>query len=1146
MKNFKVKRKIVSIFSIVILIGAFLAPVFAGFLSIFSTKNHNIQEVDTANAIDYLEYTNNLVDEMKTAITTDFSEKYSYKDEFPVFAEHQTSSKLCWAYSASKVAETTLMLGIGEYYNFSEVATAYFAYLNGLNETIDSFGSFTKFDNTIKQSGIVHESDFSNDNIVKVNETNASKFNHVKDFADKSLPQKLIPIYLSNNNKFKESNNQENIIKYYLKNYGGLNIALPSGSMFRYDEFTGRWVFDTTTSQNEGKPINENHAVCLIGWNDSGFVGLNSWGVDDSESYEEVVIPYSIMNKYYNDEIKFQGSVNHDWLCGYNYVEDSSVVISSSSAQKFSSTILNNVQNDLKNVFYLTEEIELVYKISNVDNFDTVYVEISKGGQDVTSKFNISYDDTDKEITINWVPTDANFSPSTTFYGGGTYLIRIFEDVNLMTVKSFSIFTGSEISYVKLENNISMDDTVYYSMMNNFATSDNTETYYINYAGSYQLDMYLTDLGELKQMTGEPSADNLVRIVEFAVYDESNSKFVSETNNGYLAFQGNNSSTQNCYSFILRNLTQNFVGKLIRFKVNIFSPYAPTKCIQQFYFNFFVSGVDDATASANAYQVSYVLNGGKNSINNVDIYPQYTKDQMTSVKLASPERVGYTFDGWYLDSAFATELQDSLLCGDIAGNIVLYAKWIYSDTSYYTSNLTIANVYNYDKSEKDLTGLDFSTGANLTYGESIKLKALFNLTDDLINETFTFKYYYYVNGALIDEVALIQSSDMGRVQESYSIYFGGLNDEILSYPNFEAGSYVVEVVSVAVIRHKFSITESLSYNVLVNPKEVNVIYDSNASIFTYDAQEHLPKASFAGYYVEDASDFVEVKFNGEAKTNFGEYSYKILDITNANYKINESEKNKDYWLYINKKQLVLNWTNSSAFYNGRAQYPVCEIEGIIEGDVVSVSLDSMGYVNAGTYTFEVQGTSNVNYDVPTSQKVTFVIKPAPITVKFNDVEERAQSAIAYRTQITFKVEGNLYDSKDSLNIEGYSLGLTKMDAGEYEINGSYDNSNYDVHFIPGIYLLTGYYYVYYTMPDGEIVSELVNYGETPKGVEHLIKISKLKKIQYSTELIETGDDIYVIVTVKDYTWYVVIGAFIVGFVFVYWFITRKIRRNKVR
>ena len=76
---------------------------------------------------------------------------------------------------------------------------------------------------------------------------------------------------------------------------------------------------------------------------------------------------------------------------------------------------------------------------SGVSNFESVFVNIYKDSQDVSSIFDIEYNDSNKTITISWNPTNYNFAPSSTnfskdsrmFFGGGTYAIHIFEDLNL-------------------------------------------------------------------------------------------------------------------------------------------------------------------------------------------------------------------------------------------------------------------------------------------------------------------------------------------------------------------------------------------------------------------------------------------------------------------------------------------------------------------------------------------------------------------------------------------------------------------------------------------------------------------------------------------------------------------------------------------
>lgn len=1146
----KFKKKIVSFIGAMAIVFVSIAVA----LSFASENNKNLAFDDASithaySEENYVDYADDLIAEIEQANSNLYSESYSLKNDYIILTENQTNSKLCWAYSGLKVLETTLMVQTQEYYNFSEMAVAYFAYLDKLNGTIDSFGSFRKLDETIKDKGIVNESDFSNDNYGKINETNHTNFSWVENFADKNLPQTVAPIYLSRNVNFKASNNEENIIKYYIKNIGGLNIALPAGSMFRNDQTTGKWVFEyNVTSDYEGKNLNENHAVCLIGWNSTGFIGLNSWGVDVSSSYEEIIIPYSVMDKYYRGEILFNGSVNNDWLCGYNYVGNANVYIESTSADEFTTTILKRNTNPLKNVFLLTEKISMSFKLENVTNFETVYLSVYKAGEDVTSNFTISYDDENKQVNLLFSPKETNFGFNAKFFAGGNFSLRFYEDVKLLASKSITVYTGVEVSYIRFENtSINSTDDDSYSMMNTIASDKSTNVQYIYYEDTYAINMYLTELGKLSKVSSTLPVAELVKVNGFSVYNEGTGEFETQINDGYFVFDGNLSSTGNCYKFKLQYLSSDFIGKLIKIIVYVRSPYYYDTCIKQFNFMFYVSGAEGANTSNRSYNVNYNLDGGKNNAVNVDIYPQYISDAMTDFILQSPEKTGYTFDGWYLDSTYETEI--TKFDANLSGDIFVYAKWIYDNTTYFVSSLKVSEIHNYDKTSKNIADQNLNGRATLVYGESIKFQANFEMKDSIKSESFTFKYYFYINDNIIKEISLINSSDMGNVQTNYCVDFGGLSDEDLAFPNLEAGDYQISLVSVAVIRHKFSITQTDSFKLIVNQKEVTIEYNANASTLTYDANSHKPVASFVGYYAEDSADFAELSFAGDAKIDAGNYAYFVNDITNENYALKQEDKTRDYWLYINKKPLILNFTDVSVYYNGKRQKPKCEVVGLINNERTEVNLDSNGYINAGTYRFIAKTISNSNYSITENQPVDFEIKQAPLTIKFHDVEERAQSSLAYRTQITYSVIGTLYDSLDSLGISCSSNGLTETEAGEYPITGSYDkdNSNYDISFVQGSYVLTGYYYVYYTLPDGNVVKELVNYGETPVGITNdMVKLSPFQKIELSTELVETGDDIYVVVTVKDYSWYVIVGGLILAFVAIYFAITHKSRHNKVR
>lgn len=66
------------------------------------------------------------------------------------------------------------------------------------------------------------------------------------------------------------------------------------------------------------------------------------------------------------------------------------------------------------------------------------------------------------------------------------------------------------------------------------------------------------------------------------------------------------------------------------------------------------------------YEITYNLNGGKNSSKNPSSYV-YTSH---SIELSDPTREGYTFAGWYADEDFTRKVK-KVRCGDKT----LYAKW---------------------------------------------------------------------------------------------------------------------------------------------------------------------------------------------------------------------------------------------------------------------------------------------------------------------------------------------------------------------------------------------------------------------------------------------------------------------------------------
>lgn len=69
------------------------------------------------------------------------------------------------------------------------------------------------------------------------------------------------------------------------------------------------------------------------------------------------------------------------------------------------------------------------------------------------------------------------------------------------------------------------------------------------------------------------------------------------------------------------------------------------------------------------YKITYVLNGGTNSVFNPSTYTSETE----TIFLQSATRDGYRFEGWYEDSAYTFKVTQ--IVKGSTGNITLYAKW---------------------------------------------------------------------------------------------------------------------------------------------------------------------------------------------------------------------------------------------------------------------------------------------------------------------------------------------------------------------------------------------------------------------------------------------------------------------------------------
>ena len=134
-----------------------------------------------------------------------------------------------------------------------------------------------------------------------------------------------------------------------------------------------------------------------------------------------------------------------------------------------------------------------------------------------------------------------------------------------------------------------------------------------------------------------------------------------------------------------------------------------------------------------AYRITYNLNDGTNAASNPATYTIETD----TITLATPQKEGFTFAGWYTDSSFSGTKQTSIEKGS-TGNKVYYAKWLKKCTvSYISAHGTAPAAIIVGEGEKltssqlpELTSSDYFFGGWYD-GETRVTAGSYTVTDDV-------------------------------------------------------------------------------------------------------------------------------------------------------------------------------------------------------------------------------------------------------------------------------------------------------------------------------------------------------------------------------------------------------------------------------
>lgn len=1139
MKKFSVKFKSIflAVVSLLLITGFFYANI---------DSTNNLQADSTYVYSNSTSYLSNLDNENSSSYvpTSSLSSYYNLSDYYPLVCENQTDSDYCWIYSSMKSLESSFMIQTGEYYNFSEVGLAYLYYSKGGISDFNKDGNFYDFIEAYQSSGLILESDLSNSkfkdmDIRDVKGNIKNQYSYIKNYATTDLNSMITPyifypdqggsgsVYYWN----KSLSEKATIVKKFIKNYGGLFAGINGykGEQGCFVNEQGEyskgitWFYDNTTLHSNYEPLNAGHAICVIGWNDDvtlsrsdgtsckgAFLAMNSWGLDSEKEY--FYVPYDYVNFYKT-------------FCGFICMQsaDEEITTLNSNNSTFTDTILKG-SNQLNNYFCYTDTIEVSYKL-NLSSFSKLSVKVTGGGGDYSGLFRINFDTTNKNVTIKLYKTSE-------FYGG-YYSVNFYNDDELYGKRSIFIYSGTEIGGLNLYYNLDDETNEDYLALNNaFLNKNNMETIYVsNTYDCYFISMNLASICDKATLASKWTGFEMT----VSEISEVTANSIPESKLEGLFYENTNSGEQNTfvlqigYSTKLSDLKD---GMLIRFKFTIASVIYDN-CERDFYINMFVSGNSGITTT-NLNEITYFLNDGINNAQNITRYPE---NMTNSITLLTPERSGYNFIGWYTDEDLTKSINQ--ISKALSGDIKLYARWEADGTDYFSLNLAITEITDYNNIAKNLED-------NIIYGDSIKITLTFTENTNLSG--LQYSLYYYFEWKNVE----LGGDDFVNVgNNAFSKTFG------LNFPGLKSGQNDVSVKVRIVINGGIQQSKIASLSFSVDKKEVSFEFSKKEA--TYDGAVHEPEISPSGFYKEDTGILYKFTCTTNSKSA-GNHTWLVSEITNTNYtyaNFNEAS----CVMVIKPRTITISWDkNYSQTYDGFNHFPQFIITNLVSGDSLTFDFYDVenGEIlteckNAGHYKVNIypDSISNSNYVVDEENfnldNFEFDIRKSVISIKLNSVTERVQTASAKRKRPTYVVYGNYYSIAD-IDVKVLSEGYNSSKSGTFKITCRVDSNNYELESVTeSTYTLTGYYYVYYKLSNGKTFIEKVEEDASPVGVtKDDFNAPKFSKISYSDNFIVTGDDIYVDVDLVDYTGLVYGGIFVCGFLVVAIIFFIKKRESKVR
>ena len=662
---------------------------------------------------------------------TSLPSKYSMRDEYIVYAQHQDALGYCWNFAATMAASTTIMKATGEYYDFSELWTGISINNCTTRQTpIGKGGTLSYQYDAIKESGLMLETDLPYHYSYTVSDDNAADYYN---FFEKHSNDDLAScIVYDSTTRFGTDDVDQ--IKSHIYNHGSIYLTFTFRKGFV--ESDGAYYLPPNQTNT-----NSNHAVSVIGWDDNFEREVYVDGATTPTVYKGA---WMILNSYTetsgNDGISFvfYDDENIGTISGYKYEMDT--------------------ERDL--YFYDKIESGYAYPI----NVKGKYYGDFTAEEAVTKQKNIFYDDVNLEYSY------------TISSGAAIKSVDIYLD-NLNVTNRFNVRIDSSNKRFYISKNDA--DYGQYKVIVTYGNGERTDTYLNNFFVTHGLVGEEIEFDYANNSVGYNTGLEL----EYYSYISPNKDYVIYTNklSGEISFAPREQSVYSEKNMSIPKISYNIedgVSDTVTYTVKSESGY-------ELEYNFIFEYYDDSTLQT--VNVYYDLGGGVNHSQN---YRKELAGPDQGIELYAPTRPGYTFAGWYLDygngskkiseenGVYSISWDDIHHLGETPP---LYASSHYK--KYYSNSNTVFVYAHWVEDEYHSIDLSISGNGTSQINESIVIDS-----DDSVRYLLKPSAGWCLAKLTINGEAIVGDEFIEIV--NHGLRISGINEDISIVATFEEGVYI--------------------------------------------------------------------------------------------------------------------------------------------------------------------------------------------------------------------------------------------------------------------------------------------------------------------------------------------------------------------